>query len=332
MDKKRKTDDNSSIQFEENDFSLSSAFFEELNTVTVESLKTSGNKIFICTREDKIVDVWKGLSDHSFSSVPVLQKTKNRYYGVVDMHDIIHFILTYMGKEKLDKIENFWKSIDKFEKLKSITVNSVMQYPNTLSNPFHPVTVGYSLHFALELFAKEENLDRIPIITRDRSLYNMLTVSRVVQFFHDNKRILGKRLNKPISLIGASTSGVHSVKESDQALVAFNMMNDLNVSAVAVLNDEGKLSGVISQTDLKVISPDGSLFYKLYQDSKSFVDSVNMLKESSQVVTVTKSDTFERVLDLLHLHKIHRIFVVNDENKPAGIISLKDLIRDIILF
>jgi CBS domain-containing protein len=159
-----------------------------------------------------------------------------------------------------------------------------------------------------------------------------LTVSRVVQFFHDNKRILGKRLRKPISLIGSSTSGVSTIKESEHAINAFNMMNNFNITTVAVVNDHGEVSGVISQTDLKVISPDGSLFYKLYQNAKSFVDCINLLKDRKQVITVTKSDTFEKVLDLLHDHKIHQIFVINDSKKPVGLISLKDLVKDVICF
>ena len=205
-----------------------------------------------------------------------------------------------------------------------------MQYPNTVTNPFHPVTVGYSLYFALELLAREDNLERIPIITKDRSLYNMLTISRVVQFFHDNKSILGNRLKKPISYIKSSTSGIISIKEKDTALTGFNLMNEKNISAIAVLNDKGELTGVISQTDLKVISHDGSLFYKLYLDAASFVKTINKEKQNKSVVTITKEDTFERALDLLYENKIHRIFVINEANKPTGLISMKDLIRDLI--
>ena len=71
-DKKRKT---------ENDHSLDKDFYKTINSIPAQSLKTPENKIFVCTREDNLVDVWKGLANHHFSSVPVLQKTKNKYYG-----------------------------------------------------------------------------------------------------------------------------------------------------------------------------------------------------------------------------------------------------------
>jgi len=309
------------------DYSVAPNFHETLTLVPVESLQTSGNKIFISSREDKLVEVWKGLSKHKFHSVPVLSKIKTKYYGIIDLHDIVRFVLSYFGKEELKSMDNFWKIVEKSEKLKNVTVNSVMTFPRSVNNPFHPITAGYSLHFALELLAREEHLERVPIITKDRNLYSMLTISRVVQFFFDNKKILGKRLNKPISLIGSSTKGVFSVKEKDHAVEAFNLMTEKNVSAVGVTNDKGQLTGVISQTDLKLISEDGSLFYRLHQDAKTFVDTTGNKKE---VVYATKTDTFEKVLNTLQEHKIHRLFVVNDEIKPVGIISMKDLVNDVV--
>jgi len=323
MEKKRKTDEETTNL---EDYSVSPNFHETITMVPVESLQTSGNKIFICSREDKLVEVWKGLSKHNFHSVPVLSKVKNKYYGIVDLHDITRFVLSFFGKEELKDMGNFWKIVEKSEKLKNVTVNSVMSFPRSVNNPFHPVTVGYSLHFALEVLAREDHLERVPIITRDRSLYNMLTISRVVQFFFDNKKILGKRLNKPISMIGSSTKGVFSIKTTDHAYEAFNLMNEKHVSAVAVINEKEQLVGVISQTDLKVISEDGSLFYKLHQDAKTFVETIN----KKGVVFATKNDTFEKVLNLLQENKIHRLFVVNDDIKPVGIMSMKDLVCDVM--
>eukprot|EP01091_Cochliopodium_minus_P014037 TRINITY_DN4685_c0_g1_i6.p1 TRINITY_DN4685_c0_g1~~TRINITY_DN4685_c0_g1_i6.p1 ORF type:complete len:190 (-),score=53.19 TRINITY_DN4685_c0_g1_i6:242-811(-) len=176
------------------DHELGNNFFDCLRSVNVESLRPEENKVFVCTREDHLVDVWKGLSKHKFSSVPVLQKTKNKYYGVVDIHDILNFVLNFFGTEGLKDNNNFWDLFQKSEKLKTININNVMQYPRTIINPFHPVKVGYSLLYAMEMFAKEDNLQRIPIVTKENQLFSVLSVSRIIQYLYENKEILGKRI------------------------------------------------------------------------------------------------------------------------------------------
>jgi CBS domain-containing protein len=46
--------------------------------------------------------------------------------------------------------------------------------------------------------------------------------------------------------------------------------------------------------------------------------------------TVTINDTLEDVINTLAEHRIHRLFIVNDDRKPIGVISLKDLLLEIL--
>ena len=109
-------------------------------------------------------------------------------------------------------------------------------------------------------------------------------------------------------------------------------MRSKNINCVAIENDEGELKGVISQSDIKAISEDGSLFYKLYQDSKTFVQLINPNKSKLEIISILPSDTFETALDLIHSNKLHQIFVINNskEKKAVGVICLRDLVKDII--
>ena len=56
-----------------------------------------------------------------------------------------------------------------------VLVKDIMQHPLSRKNPFHPVRTGYSLLFALELMAKEEELHRVPIVDGERNLVNLIT-------------------------------------------------------------------------------------------------------------------------------------------------------------
>lgn len=59
-----------------------------------------------------------------------------------------------------------------------------MQHPLTRRNPFHPVTRGYSLLFALELLAREEDLHRVPVVDSERKLINLITQVAMELFFY----------------------------------------------------------------------------------------------------------------------------------------------------
>ena len=56
-----------------------------------------------------------------------------------------------------------------------LLVKDLMQHPLTRRNPFHPVPRGYSLLFALELLAREEDLHRVPVVDSERKLINLIT-------------------------------------------------------------------------------------------------------------------------------------------------------------
>lgn len=87
-----------------------------------------GAIIYICKRDDKVSDVWKGMVKHNILSVPVLQKTEHLYYGVIDLHDIVyHLTKHFEGKDGLDT-EGFWAQVNEKDAFGDATVNDIMKY------------------------------------------------------------------------------------------------------------------------------------------------------------------------------------------------------------
>jgi len=65
--------------------------------------------VYFVEREDKIQEVFKGLIDQGFLSVPVLQKTKNLWYGFVDLADIVNFYVDNFGDILGIEGAEFWE-------------------------------------------------------------------------------------------------------------------------------------------------------------------------------------------------------------------------------
>jgi CBS domain containing-hemolysin-like protein len=71
----------------------SAEFLAALVYTRAEQLRVPENKVFIAERTDKIVDVFRGLVRHNFLSVPVLQKTKHKWFGFLDLADIVLYVV-----------------------------------------------------------------------------------------------------------------------------------------------------------------------------------------------------------------------------------------------
>jgi len=319
---------------EETSFRTSTDFLVKLVTTHAESLTPPDRKVFTAERTDKVTAVWKGLIKHNFLSVPVLQKTKHRYYGFLDMADIVQLVLDTFTAETLSKDFDIWAYMEKEDAFLSKTVNEVMKYPRTKKNVFHPISRGYSLFSVLEILSKERGLHRVAVIDEQFNLVNIITESQVLRFLHSNMKELGSIKDKPVSDLNMTKEKMILVKETDSAVDAFKKMITENVSGLGVVNEHGKLVENISLRDLKAVQHDGRMMWRLHQSCKHFLEKVrNETPEErrpSHVICVTPKDKFSHVIQLSVNHGIHRIYVVDEEKKPIGVISLKDILGEII--
>eukprot|EP01090_Pellita_catalonica_P006820 TRINITY_DN1718_c0_g1_i2.p2 TRINITY_DN1718_c0_g1~~TRINITY_DN1718_c0_g1_i2.p2 ORF type:complete len:211 (-),score=35.03 TRINITY_DN1718_c0_g1_i2:879-1511(-) len=209
-----------------------------------------------------------------------------------------------------------------------------MEYPRKNSNPFHPVKVGYSLFYVMEALAKEKHLHRVAVIDDDRNLVTLITQSRLVEFLWKNIDLIGERVNKPVGDLKNCFHEVVSVTKKDLPIKAFKRMSARDISGVAVVEGD-RVVDAISLRDLKVISSDGSLFWRLYKPMGEFLKVLDTAydakhKRARKVQTVTSTDTLRTVIKHLAETGLHHLFIVDSHKKAQGIISLKDVLLDII--
>lgn len=95
--------------------------------------------------------------EKNFLSVPVLQKTEHRYYGFLDMADIVKCLADKFDKEEtkgayklvlciiipkkciISGSEHFWTQIKEADAFEELKVQDLMKYPVSIRNPYHPV-------------------------------------------------------------------------------------------------------------------------------------------------------------------------------------------------
>jgi CBS domain-containing protein len=119
--------------------------------------------------------------------------------------------------------------------------------------------------------------------------------------------------------IDQKTNTVFSVRSSDSVEQALIMMRDNRVRAILVI-DDGLLMGIVSQGDcaIKVLLPHNS-------PKQTAISKIMTAKP----LTVALSNSLEECMAIM-VHKHIRHLPVLDENKVVGVISIGDIVKNII--
>ena len=115
----------------------------------------------------------------------------------------------------------------------------------------------------------------------------------------------------PIMTSGAKTCRAHDTLEH-----AAKLMWDHDIGSVVVVDDHGQVIGMITDRDACMAA--------LMRGEPLSAIPVEVAM-SRHVVTCQCEDSTTVVARLMAKHKIHRIPVVDDANRPVGIVALNDL-------
>ncbi len=119
---------------------------------------------------------------------------------------------------------------------------------------------------------------------------------------------------------------VVTVEMDDNLETVKKIFDNVCFNHLLVVNSEG-LVGVISQIDLyKSLSPN------LDTTAEKVSDRVGLNKKAHQImtrkpVTLNVSDKAHDIIDAFNRNKISCIPVIDDNNKPVGIISWRDILK-----
>lgn len=118
------------------------------------------------------------------------------------------------------------------------------------------------------------------------------------------------------------TRGVVTVSINDNAKQIAKQLSDQDISGVAVVGDEGKIVGVISDMDIvKIIGIE---------------NWENMSAESimtPNIETIEPTNTINDAAKIMKKKHLHRLLIVSESGvgvsqKPIGILSVSDIVRE----
>jgi 5'-AMP-activated protein kinase, regulatory gamma subunit len=200
------------------------------------------------------------------------------------------------------------------------------------------------LQEALDKFRSAADQHRFAVVDASGKVLSILSQSQLVRSLLPY--IQGTDLaTKTVSELRLGYKPVLSIPVDAPASQAFKKMQAAKVTGLAVLDAAtSKLVGSISASDLKEIGSDASLFERVLLPVGEFwAETLKKPKRRDsratsptggrrQIYFVTPQDTIATVFEKFSSTRVHRLFVIDEQTKPLGVISLKDIIDQISKF
>ncbi|NTW03190.1 MAG: IMP dehydrogenase, partial [Oscillochloris sp.] len=130
-------------------------------------------------------------------------------------------------------------------------------------------------------------------------------------------------------LIEEQAEMVRKVKRSESGMItdpitlppdktvgdALDLMAEYRISGVPICTEEGDLVGILTNRDLR------------FETDRT--RPISELMTSKHLVTVPEGTTLEQAKAVLHKHRIEKVLVVNSRGKLSGMITVKDIMKQI---
>jgi CBS domain-containing protein len=319
---------------------LNTEVSDHLPRGTTGDIKVHKEGPVVCVqRDESLPRVFRTLATEGFLSCPVVDG--HRYVGFVDMSDLVEKTCRLYYGETAEAWTNFWEKEEEFQ---TTTVDDILKTPDMFNrDPYPPIPSDFSSFHALELMART-GYHRLACISPTTNRVNgILTQSMIISWLRQHKSLWGTLRTTLVSdITDTLRTDVIAINENQSAINAFKKMKDKHVSGLAVVNDEGVLTGSISNADLKGVGTSGEYFYRLFRTVKTFKKLVREdfprqappthysdKKIPLRGIFVTPDKTLEDVLNRMNDGNIHRVFVCDSvtDPKPQHVISQRDILK-----
>jgi len=320
----QKTDDEKEIS---SVAALREALVASMAKIPVSELSLGPKPVILDAKAD-IKDGLQTLIDNKIRAAPVMDEEEKTFIGVLDVRDTLAFALKTYDKETPSAIDDTQESPSEVsEQLQGQTVRDYCA-----PDSFFSVKTSDSVLAAAQALAKGCHAIGVMSAEDENSLVSILTQGELFQQASklweqgDHKGMANVTLQQLMDL-SFITSPVQGVSASTKARDVFSLMASKNLSGLAVTNNDGKLVHNTSATDIKLWLMAGSS--TLNDEIERFLINIRKMSvdERFPVTMCWPKDTLKRAVGKLQATKYHRMWIIDEESRPIGVLALTDIFR-----
>lgn len=174
---------------------------------------------------------------------------------------------------------------------------------------------------------------RIPLVDIDdetgrEMVVSVITQYRILKFIAVNVEATDL-LRKSVADIGLGTYGDLQTASIDTPVIdVIHIMVKYSISSVPIVDQDRRVLNVFEAVDVIAIIKGGA-----YEELTTSVGDA-LLKRAEDfagIYTCGEEDRLDSIFDTIRKSRVHRLVVIDDENRLKGVISLSDILQYVLL-
>ncbi|KAF9540415.1 AMP-activated serine/threonine-protein kinase regulatory subunit [Mortierella hygrophila] len=265
------------------------------------------------------------LMQYGIVSAPLWDSTRRKFAGMLTATDFINLIQFYYSHSSYLVAS---REMELFQISQLRDVEKVIGVPPPELFSLHPLQ---SLYDACHLLV-ESRAHRLPLVdvdseTGEEMIVSVLTQYRILKFIAMNYQD-EKTLRQPLSELKIGIYTDLAVADlSTPVIEVIDMFVKRKISSVPIVDEEGVVLNVYETVDVMTLVKAG-----VYRDLDLCVAEALLRRpeDFAGVHTCTLNDSLSSIFGTIRKSQVHRLIVVDSENKLKGIVSLSDIMRYLI--
>jgi len=134
-----------------------------------------------------------------------------------------------------------------------------------------------------------------------------------------------------VDLIDKNKCVAHTFSQYLPARRAFAEMVDCEITSMALVDEYGVMTGVVSLSDIKYLTTCKDVDDSLDQDVATFVITSRLIMKTNRsidtIITYTDDIILQDALHMMTSENVHQLYKISAESKPVGSITFVDILK-----
>jgi len=165
---------------------------------------------------------------------------------------------------------------------------------------------------------------RLAIINQENQVTNQISQYDLIAVAATHFKLLPSQVvTKTLIELGLSMTPI-MVRIDSTFSDALHVLFNNRISGIALVDHEGRLSANFSSSDLRGILPEA---FNMFSGSILQFLCKGTTSHPKPPITCSINSTFGEALTIIYTEHIHRIYIVDDEMRPHGVVTLTDILK-----
>jgi len=304
---------------------LSPTFRVKCMNTTIKEIIPPIENVVIIKSTDSVATAFEILIKYKILSVPLMDVTTNMFVAFLNLLDILAYMVDIYQYQTSDTVIPRFEELIIQDRFKNTPVSAIIY--RALRNPWYTISESNSIYDAFEMLNKCQVYQLAVADTLGR-FYSVLTHFRLLVWLANrNISEFGDLASEAIETFNLGFKPVVRFHKSRRVLDAFLQMDAIGITGIAITNDEDRIIGNISISDLKDIGSSAANFKKLYLDCGTFIEQRETGVNVPKLIWANRRSSIKEVLGQFKAHKIHRVYIIEPQSHmPVGVITTTDII------